>query len=409
MPRGVAGWTSAVAGAGTPLLELTVSASPRVSIIVLGWRDAPSLLRCLRSLARCCDGRTPFELLLFLNAPSAELATRARLVRGARVAESPVNLGFGGGINAAAAGARGELIVLLNDDAVIEPGWLEALVNAADTQPAAGVIGSCALNWNGTIREAGGQVWRDASVTLYGKGQPAATPAFMGLRPVEFVSGCSFLVRRKLWLELGGFDERFYPAYYEDVDLCLRARAAGFDVLCEGRSRLYHGGPASLPSRLRDFIVTRNAMLLRRLWKAELDARPLPPEGVCLPWTGEIVGPDDALPNVTLDPESTASAAWRALQRDSMLYQSYAAAWEAALRARELELLAQIEHLRSWATELERRQIEREAEIASAHEQLQRWALELQERTRWLEAQVARGPTSRLRAAAKRLRRLAKV
>jgi len=374
-------------------VALPTSESPRVSVIVLGWREAPYLLSCLESIARHCSGAIPFELLLFLNEPSDALRERVRQqVRGARVAESPINLGFGGGNNAAARSARGEFIVLLNDDAVVQPGWLEALVAAADLRPAAGAIGSRVLAWDGTIQEAGGQLWRDASVTPLGYGLPGDSSEFVGLRSVDFASGCSLLVRHETWTALDGFDERYFPAYYEDVDLCLRIRARGLDVLCAGRSAVRHRQGGSVHQRFKSFLLSRNAALLRAMQAAALESKPLPPEGLWVVREQQI--PPEAAAVPVLDEQPVlGSAGTRALLLDHRVRLAYAGVLESKADAREQELLAQIDQLHDWTADLEQRAQQREADLRNftgEHEELQRWALELQQRVQCLEAEAAR-------------------
>src|SRR5579859_4101419 len=381
-----------------PAVDLASSPAPRVSIVVLGWREAPYLLDCLESLGRNCPGSIPFELLLFLNEPAPELRERVRdQVRGAHVAESPVNLGFGGGNNSAAAAARGEFIVLLNDDAVVEPGWLEALVEAAESHPAAGAVGSRVLAWDGTIQEAGGQLWQDASVTPLGYGLPAESSEFAGVRVVDFASGCSLLVRRDAWAALGGFDERFFPAYYEDVDLCLRLRMRGLDVLCAGRSVVRHRHSSSLNSRFKRFLLARHAALLRALHAGELASRPPPPEELY------VVRERAPLAGATDIPRLAASAGGveRALLLERSVRGEYVDVLEAEADAREGTLLAEVERLRDWASELEQRVLQQEAELRRLGQE----RAQMQARLARREVRAALAAGGRLRAARSRLRR----
>jgi GT2 family glycosyltransferase len=144
---------------------------------------------------------------------------------GVRLAHSRVNLGFAGGNNRAAECARGEYLVLLNDDTLVEPGWLDWLVSAADANPRAGAVGSCVLFSDGRIQEAGSLIWSDGSTMPVARGVESESLDWHFARPVDYASACSLLVRRNTWEAVGGLDEGYYPAYYEDVDLCLAIRA----------------------------------------------------------------------------------------------------------------------------------------------------------------------------------------
>ena len=103
-----------------------------------------------------------------------------------------------------------------------------------------GICGPMLLFDDGQLQEAGGIVWSDASAWNYGRMANPMLPAFNYRREVDYVSGACMLVRRSVWDELGGFDERFAPAYYEDTDFCFAARAAGYRVVYQPYARVYH-------------------------------------------------------------------------------------------------------------------------------------------------------------------------
>jgi GT2 family glycosyltransferase len=260
----------------TPTTAFAVPDAPRVSVIVLGWRDAPLLMACLRSL-RDVVRRVESEVIVALNEPSAELrAVLARCVSGVTTLTSRSNLGFGGAINVAATHARGEYLVLLNDDTEVLPEWLEALVETADAQPQCGAVGSRLLFPDGSVQEAGSVVWSDGSTYCVGTGLPKESRQWMWARQVHYCSGGSLLVRRSTWERLGGFDDRYYPAYYEDVDLCLRIKEAGEQVWYQPASMLTHVRSASTNSLLRSFIFERNRQRLIERWQHVLSQRVAP-------------------------------------------------------------------------------------------------------------------------------------
>lgn len=253
----------AVAAPEAPL-RFTDSAVPRVSVIVTGYRSAPHLESCLRSVQ--ADLSLPAQVLVALNEPDSGLVSRLEAVPGIGLTVSPVNLGFGGAVNQAAATARGEFLVLLNDDAVVEPGWMDALVSAAEADPGAGAVGSKVLGPNGSLLEDGTVLWADATVTLVDDYYKPIPPPKVGVRRADYCSAVSLLVRRESWERVGGFDEGFFPAYYEDVDLCLKLQGVGAHVLYQPASVVRHrqGASASLP--YRRFLRDRNATRLRARW-----------------------------------------------------------------------------------------------------------------------------------------------
>lgn len=250
--------------------------TPRVTVIVLGWRDAPHLLTCLRTL-RAAVRDVSYELVVVLNEPTDALqAVLAKVVHGAHVVTSRSNLGFGGAINVAAEAARGEFVVLLNDDTEVQPGWLEALVETADRIPECGAVGSRYVFPDGTLQEAGSVLWADGSTQGVGCDLPADSKQWLWARQVDYCSGGSLLVRRTTWEAVGGFDDRFYPAYYEDVDLCLRIKQLGQQVWYQPASVLSHVRSASTTSLLKSFLSERNRRLLVERWAHLLADRAAP-------------------------------------------------------------------------------------------------------------------------------------
>ena len=183
---------------------------------------------------------------------------------------SAVNLGFGGGCNWAASEARGDHLVFMNDDAVATRGWLAALTSAASEDERIGVVGSRVLLSNGTLQEAGGVVWSDGTTSGIGRGMAPQPPPDAIPREVDFVSFCSTLVTRRAWESLGGFDEAFFPAYYEDTDLCLRAVELGWRVVCAPLSVVIHDEGSSSGPRFQRFLKQRNRRRFVERWSTFL-------------------------------------------------------------------------------------------------------------------------------------------
>lgn len=254
-------------------VELPEEDSPLVSVIVVAWRGAPYVLDCLAAVAQSVEG-VAYEVVLVLNEPTPALEARvAAGLRGATVVRTRANVGFGGAVNLAAGRARGELLVLLNDDAEPHPGWLEHLVDCAFRRPEAAAVGSKVLLQDGTIQEAGSVVWSDGWTFTVGRGLAGTTKRFDYERPVDYCSGCSLLVRRRDFEAVGGLDDAYYPAYFEDADLCLKLKAAGREVWFQPRSVVTHRESASTRSGYRQFLLDRNHELFTDRWAGELASR----------------------------------------------------------------------------------------------------------------------------------------
>ena len=171
---------------------------------------------------------------------------------------------------------HGEYIVLLNDDAIVEPGWLDWLVQTADTRPDAGAVGGSVLFPDGRIQEAGSVIWNDGSTMPVGRNTDRESLTWHFVRRVDYASACSLLVRRTTWDALGGMDPGYHPAYYEDVDLCLGIHALRQQVLFEPRSRVRHHESVSSDTLYKSFLFGRNQRRLVEKWSDELAFREPP-------------------------------------------------------------------------------------------------------------------------------------
>jgi len=252
-------------------ITLPASEVPRASIVVLSRRNVGVLRACLTALSRNVSPEARCEVIILLNGADEDVRSYCeREVAGARVERSGVNLGFPAGCNLAATRARGAFLVFLNDDTEIAPRWLESLMQAADEHPLAGAIGSRLLFPDGSLQEAGGAIWRDGTTAQLGRGRSATSRRHECLRRVDYCSAASLLVRRSTWDLIGGFDEEYFPGYYEDVDLCLAIRQHGQQVLYEPRSQLIHHVSPSSDEEMSARLLERNAARVRAKWSALL-------------------------------------------------------------------------------------------------------------------------------------------
>ena len=234
-----ASWIASCGALGLRLRPFT--GQPDATIIVPVFNKLAFTLSAIASVYVQKTQYT-YEILLADDGSSDQTRTlndgdlpRVRVVRHNR------NLGFLRNCNEAARLAKGRIIVLLNNDTVVMPGWLDGLVKSIDSDPGIGLVGSRLLFPDGKLQEAGGLVWQDGSAWNFGRGQDARHPRFSYAREVDYVSGASIAVPAQLWNDLGGFDADHYDtAYYEDADLAFRIREAGRKVLYQPRSTLVH-------------------------------------------------------------------------------------------------------------------------------------------------------------------------
>lgn len=249
-----------------------VESVPDASIIIICHRQVGLLRRCLATLRNDIDHDITTEVIVLLNGTGAaadELTTND--VRGVTVLRTAANIGFPAGCNHAATHARGELLVFLNDDIEVERGWLRALVDAAAEQPAAGAFGSRVVHPAGTLQEAGCILWSDATTAGVGRGLRSDDGGYRYRRVVDYCSACALMVRRWTWEALRGFDDSYVLGYYEDVDLCLRIRELGLDVMYEPEAVVRHREHASSQTyNMTTLLSTINQARLIEKWGSTL-------------------------------------------------------------------------------------------------------------------------------------------
>lgn len=212
---------------------------PRVSILIAAYGKADYTLRCLNSIA-ANNPVNACEVILIEDASGDPQALQPERVPNLTFLVNETNLGYLRTCNKAATLAKGEYLLLINNDTELLPGAIDELVAVADAHPEVGLVGSKLLYPDGSLQEAGCIVWDDGTAWNYGRMADPAGPSFNYLREVDYCSAASVLIRRSLWEALGGFDEHYLPAYCEDLDLALRVRASGHRVLYAPRSMVIH-------------------------------------------------------------------------------------------------------------------------------------------------------------------------
>jgi O-antigen biosynthesis protein len=252
---------------------------PSVSICILVLERTEMALGCLDALRRpgACPPGT--ELVVVANGTPPDQFDGLTAHHDVVLVVNQENLGFAAGCNQAASIARAPLLVFLNDDSTVQSGCIDALVRAVSDDPEIGAVGARILWADGTLQEAGSVLWRDGHTVHVGEGLPPGSAAYQGPRHVDFASANGLLVTRRAWEVVGGFDERYFPAYYEDVDLGLALAAQGFATRYEPQARLVHSGSQSSSKVYRDFLLTRNRRKLVEKWGRALDRfEPQPPK-----------------------------------------------------------------------------------------------------------------------------------
>ena len=219
-------------------IRLKDSNRPLISIILVLFNRAELTLACVRSIIE--NVHEDFELILVDNASTDRTPRLLQRIQGAHIIHNPENRNFLVAVNEGARKCRGEYILLLNNDAQLLPATVGSALDTIRSSSDIGAVGGKLILLDGTLQEAGSIVWRDGSCTGYGRDDDPFGGAYMFRRDVDYCSGAFLLTPRRTWEQLGGFDEIYKPAYYEETDYCFRLWQIGQRVVYEPNAAVIH-------------------------------------------------------------------------------------------------------------------------------------------------------------------------
>lgn len=253
---------------------------PKVSIIIPVFNHLELTRQCLVSLYRHTQIEKGFELIVVDNGSTDTtpegLKEACRCYPNLRVLRNERNSGFAKACNQGAKEARGAFLVFLNNDTEPQPGWLKAGLDRLTSEEEIGVVGAKLLYPDRSVQHGGIQFFR-TTASLYplwplhryrfaSENDPRANEP----GEVQAVTGACLFIRRELFEALGGFDEG-YGMYFEDTDLCFKARARGKKVYYEPHSVvIHHEGKSSPGQNEIDRLNERAAALFFQRWQKEV-------------------------------------------------------------------------------------------------------------------------------------------
>jgi len=225
----------------------------RCTIVIPTYNTSALLGQCLRALLSDLASRPDVEVVVSDDGSADGTGALLDRLNGAvAVVRSPVNRGFAHACNAGAEAASGAAYVFYNTDLTPRHGWLDALLDYAETGSRPALVGTRLLFPDGRLQHCGAEICADGFPRHVYAGFPGDHPVAMRSGPAHIVTGACMLVRADAFAALGGFDTG-YRNGYEDVDLCLRARQAGDEVHYCHRSVLNHLVSATREHRRAEF------------------------------------------------------------------------------------------------------------------------------------------------------------
>jgi N-acetylglucosaminyl-diphospho-decaprenol L-rhamnosyltransferase len=237
--------------------------TPDITVVIVNFNSGPHLAECLASLDTGLTGFN-WEVVVVDNAstdsseaPAADSESRDATTRRVRLVRLPTNTGFAAAANLGARTGAANLLLFINPDCVVAPGFLDPLLDELNTSPRRAAVAPCVLNADGSPQ---GNARGDPTMmtgffgrtTLLSRLFPSARLARRNVvvshsqaaASVDWVSGSCVLVQREAFNAIGGFDERYF-LYWEDADLCRRLRNAGWSIRFRPEARIVHVGARS--------------------------------------------------------------------------------------------------------------------------------------------------------------------
>ena len=245
---------------------------PEVSVVIPVYNQIHYTYACLVSILQ----NTPdvsYEIIIADDVSTDATRELSRYAENVVICRNETNQGFLRNCNNAAKKARGKYIMFLNNDTQVTPGWLSSLVDLIGSDPSIGMVGSKLVYPDGRLQEAGGIIWSDGSGWNYGRLDDPDKAEYNYVKDVDYISGAAILLSRKLWNQIGGFDDRFAPAYCEDSDLAFEVRKAGLRVVYQPLSKVIHFEGVSNGTDVNGTGLKRyqveNSRKLREKWAEE--------------------------------------------------------------------------------------------------------------------------------------------
>ena len=261
-----------------PAITFKTYENPTVTLIIPVYNQFHYTYACLRSIYENM-GNIACEIIIADDCSDDLTMHITELIKGIRVVKTEKQSYFLKNCNYAAETARGKYLFFLNNDTQVQKDWLNPLIELMEKDDTIGMTGARLVYPDGRLQEAGGILWKDGSAWNYGNGKNPAMPEYHYVKDVDYISGAAIMIRRDLWNQIGGFDERFAPAYCEDSDLAFSVREKGYRVVYQPLSVVVHfegiSNGTDVQTGIKAYQVENQKKFYEK-WKKVLEADHLP-------------------------------------------------------------------------------------------------------------------------------------
>ena len=235
--------------------------APHVSIIMPVYNNFELTKKCIDSINEA-QLETTYEIIIADDGSTDETINIEKYYKNVRLIKTPQNSGFLLNVQNAVQYAKGFYVFLMNNDMIAKPKFLDYLYNTINGDSQIGVVGAAMLNEDGSIQEVGATVFDDGTTQWNCYKQKADMTK---IYEVDYCSGCGILFSKEDWDKVGGLDERFVPAYYEDVDLCYKIKyILGKKIICQPKAQIYRLCGKTYSKKAKDICIKNRKKFLEK-------------------------------------------------------------------------------------------------------------------------------------------------
>lgn len=263
-------------------LKFDDPSDPLVSIVIPVYNNWIFTEACLWSIKNNSGTDVAYEVIIADDCSTDETKSRLAEISGLKVLANEKNLGFLRNCNNAVKHTRGRYIVLLNNDTEVSPNWLVLMLNVFSNFDQVGVVAAKLIYPDSRVQEAGGIMMSNGWAHPYGRFEDPEKYEFNYVKEVDCAIGACLMIEKALFERIGGFDERYAPAHYEEFDFEFSVRACGYKVMYQPAVQIIHYESVSGGSEFRDRQSIINREKFCEKWATELASRPVSETGLYL-------------------------------------------------------------------------------------------------------------------------------